>query len=373
MNRSELLEIKKRFKFKDCSFSGMAYAVFDNEGKEIEGADSTRFLTLDDDEQKKYISLISKAYSSAGGAFAEDVTVIGDDARLLTALAQSDIPDAGLVRAWAQQIIDNYDADGEFALLVFSDAYDVPAKDTGKNKTGESEEVYNYIAACICPFKPAKGGIMKTADNKLHASDVIKVLGNPVAGFMYPSFNDRSSDYDNMLCVVKNDPERNMIRGIYAADVPDYVKPQPKKKDKGNTEDDGLTTLAGEQSEDAFATADGYGLYQEQGISQSEGVDTSIRQNSDVEIQTRPEGFGENIETLTEKAMQEKLREEAMMEEESEQVFEGLNNFHKDQVVLPEDKIIERDVNGRKFFLVPESLIPYDKLKALLDSLMNEA
>jgi hypothetical protein len=70
--------------------------------------------------------------------------------------------------------------------------------------------------------------------------------------------------------------------------------------------------------------------------------------------------------------MQEKLREEAMMEEESEQVFEGLNNFHKDQVVLPEDKIIERDVNGRKFFLVPESLIPYDKLKELLDSLMNE-
>lgn len=372
MNRSELLEIKKRFKFKDCSFSGMAYAVFDNEGKEIEGADSTRFLTLDDDEQKKYISLISKAYSSAGGAFAEDVTVIGDDARLLTALAQSDIPDAELVKAWATEIVSNYEADGEYALLVFSDAYDVPAKDTGKNKTGESEEVYSYIAACICPFKPAKGGIMKTAENKLHASDVIKVLGNPVAGFMYPSFNDRSSDYDNMFCVVKNDPEREMIRGMYAADIPDYVKPEPKKKVKAINEDDGLTLEAARQVAEQEATEEGYALHLEAAIKQSDGVDTSIRQNSDVEIQTRPDGFGENIETLTEKAMQEKLREEAMQEEEKEQVFEGLNNYHNDQVIIPEDKITERDVNGRKFFLVPEALIPYDKLKELLESLMEQ-
>ena len=371
MTKSGLLEIKKRFKFKDCSFSGMAYAIFDNEGKEIEGADSTRFLTLDDDEQKKYISLISKAYSAAGGAFAEDVTVIGDDAKMLMALAKSDIPDASLVRAWAQEIIGNYDADGEYALLVFSDAYDVPAKDTGKNKTGESEEVYSYIAACICPFKPAKGGIMKTSENKLHASDVIKVLGNPVAGFMYPAFNDRSSDYDNMYCVVKNDPEREMIRGMYAADIPDYVKPEPKKKVKADSED-GLTMEAARQAADEEA-AEGYALHMEASIKQTEGVDTSIRQNSDVEIQTRPDGFGENIETLTEKAMQEKLREEAMMEEEKEQVFEGLGSFHKDQVILPEDKIIERDVNGRKFFLVPESLIPYDKLQELLESLMQEA
>lgn len=370
MTKSGLLEIKKRFKFKDCSFSGMAYAIFDNEGKEIEGADSTRFLTLDDDEQKKYISLISKAYSAAGGAFAEDVTVIGDDAKMLMALAKSDIPDASLVRAWAQEIIGNYDADGEYALLVFSDAYDVPAKDTGKNKTGESEEVYSYIAACICPFKPAKGGIMKTSENKLHASDVIKVLGNPVAGFMYPAFNDRSSDYDNMYCVVKNDPEREMIRGMYAADIPDYVKPEPKKRVKDENLDDGLTLEAAKQVADLEETQDGYALVKEGAITQSEGVDTSIRQNRDVEIQTRPEDFGENITTLTEKMAQDKLREEAMQEESKEQVFEGLGNYNKDQVVLPEDKIIERDVNGRKFFLVPESLIPYDKLKELLDSLM---
>jgi hypothetical protein len=197
------------------------------------------------------------------------------------------------------------------------------------------------------------------------------VLGNPVAGFMYPAFNDRSSDYDNMYCVVKNDPEREMIRGMYAADIPDYVKPEPKKKVKADSED-GLTMEAAKQAADEEA-AEGYALHMEASIKQTEGVDTSIRQNSDIEIQTRPEGFGENIETLTEKAMQEKLREEAMMEEEKEQVFEGLNNFHKDQVILPEDKIIERDVNGRKFFLVPESLIPYDKLQELLESLMQEA
>lgn len=365
MNKSELLEIKKRFKFTDCSFTGLTYAIFNNEDKTIEGADMSRFLTLENDEQKRYISLLSKAYSSAGGAFAEDVIVLGDERRMLTALAGADQPDENLVKAWAQKILDNYDAKGEYALLVFSDAYDVPVKDTAKNKTGESEEVYSYIAACLCPFKPAKGGLMKTPENKLHQSDVIKVLGNPIAGFLYPSFNDRSSDYDNMFCVVKNDTERSMLRNMFAAEVPEYVKPEPKKKaPAAETES---------TAEDAYAedeAADGYTLHATASIIQSQGVDTSIRQNEDVEIQTRPQE-NDALLTLTEKAQLEAQREAAMEEPAQEPVFEGLADHHKDQVVLPEDKIIERDVNGRKFFLVPESLIPYDKLKELLDSLME--
>ena len=344
MTKAELMEIKKRFKYTDCSFSGLSYAIFHKNDEEsiVDNVESSRFLTLSDDERKRFLTILSKGYSSASGAFANDIEISGDNQKMLTALSASNIPDANLVRIWAEKILDSYTMNGEYALLVFSDTYDVPVKDSSKTKTGESEEVFNYMAACICPFKPEKGGLMKTSENKLHQSDVIKVLGNPIAGFIYPSFNDRASDFDNIFCCVKNDPERNMLREMFMATLPDYVKPLPKPKASAS-----IISKEAEMVQDSYiddTAKEGYSLHMDEAIHQSENIDTSINQNKDVEIITRPE-------------------------EEKEVKFEGIENYHKDVVVLPEDKIIERDVNGRKFFLVPEALIPYDKLKELLDSL----
>ena len=59
---------------------------------------------------------------------------------------------------------------------MFHDRYDVPIKASDKERIGDSEEVYEYMIGAICPlvgeYEP----------------------GNPVFGFLYPMFQDRSCD-----------------------------------------------------------------------------------------------------------------------------------------------------------------------------------
>ena len=357
MNKAEVMELKKRFKYSDCSFSGYSYVTIENNenGRRINSAVSDKFLTQEDAVQKKYLSLIGKAYSSAGGAFAEDIKISGDDKKLLMALAMSQEPDAGLIKTFAEKIMENYDTDESYALIVFTDAYDVPVKDTAKIRTGESEEVYNYIAACICPFKPSDGGIIMTEDKKLAAADVFRKLSAPVAGFIYPAFNDRSSDYDHMYTVVKQEPERELIRRAYNADVPGFekVKKTPKKEVKEVIE-----------QEETFS---GYSEYLEEHISMSKGVDTSIRQNTDAAIYDDLPS-SDTYEIKDSKIFGSTARDNNTESKNEELVISG----NKDIVSMPVDHIVERDVNGVKFFMVPEKLISYEKLMALIEDDTNE-
>ncbi len=359
MNRGELLEIKKRFKIKDCSFKSYAYAVVE-ENKEI-NIISEKFLTLPDMVQKKYLSLISKAYSGAGGAFADDIDIDGDDKKLYTAVSRGDYFDEGLVKSMVQRIIENYEREAPYALILFLDTYDVPNKDTSKTKTGESDEIYSYVAGCICPFKPSGGGIMLTDGGRLEAADVFRMLSNPVMGFIYPSFNDRQSDNEHMFVSAKDDMERNLVNAIYKADVPMFEKPvKENKKEKVEDKD---SDISFEESKE-----DSYIEYEQAHISMSYDTDTSIKQNAPKSKEMI--SLDENMHTkvyespfaLTNK---EESGNNDCIADDGGKKSSVLGS--EDIVSVPTDKIIERNVNGTRFFMVPENLISYDKLMLLIE------
>ena len=60
-------------------------------------------------------------------------------------------------------------------------------KAADKERMGESEEVYEYLICAICPL---------TGDYE---------PGRPECGFLFPSFKDRSSDW-NHVAVYQADP-----------------------------------------------------------------------------------------------------------------------------------------------------------------------
>lgn len=354
MNKAELLEIKKRFKFKDCSFSGFSYIVINNDSpdSDIEVV-SDKFLTQADEVQKKYLSIISKAYSSAAGAFANDIEVNGDDKKLLTALSKGEEPDKGLVKTWAAKIKENYEINTAYALIIFSDAYDIPMKDTAKTKIGESDEVYSYIAACICPLKPSSGGIMLTDNGKLKAADVFRMVSSPVLGFIYPSFIDRSSDYDHMYVVAGKEPERQLIRNMYDTDVPLYEK-VPKKAEKKEKASEN----------DVVEQQNSYTEFQEDHIRRSINADSTIKQNTGLPVITSMDNMSvNNYDTYLQDDIRNK--ENNRIDKNISQSLSA-QNAKNDITVLPTDHIIERDVNGTKFFMIPETLISYEKLKELI-------
>lgn len=93
--------------------------------------------------------------------------------------------------------------------LLIHDAYDVP----GRTKDGiemddASDEVYEYILACICPVDLSKTGLSyNAAENTFQNRIRDWVVGMPDAAFLFPAFNDRSTDLHSTLYYSKDAEE----------------------------------------------------------------------------------------------------------------------------------------------------------------------
>ena len=71
-----------------------------------------------------------------------------------------------------------------------------------------SDEIYEYILTCICPVALSKPGLSYHAEeNTFHNRIRDWVVGMPETGFLFPAFNDRSSDIHSLLYYSKNAEE----------------------------------------------------------------------------------------------------------------------------------------------------------------------
>jgi hypothetical protein len=71
-----------------------------------------------------------------------------------------------------------------------------------------SEEVYRYILCSICPVKLSKPGLCYNTDsNQIEKLIQEWVVGMPENGFLFPAFNDRSTDIHSILYYAKEPEE----------------------------------------------------------------------------------------------------------------------------------------------------------------------
>ncbi len=232
MNKTDLLELKKQFKYGEAHFSALllgavsaaeegtdkGVVTFTNEGK---------YLTREDDEQKVFLSLLNKAFSFSADVSALDVPVNGDIEKLLSAYVDGSSLSISF-DVLMEKIIECYPEINSYSVVLFKGGYDIPEKDESKTKTGESEELYSYFALMICPVKAGKSGLSPYEEIKdiVRKSDIAK-LQPPVFGMIYPSFSDRSADTDHAFVCCKSEKERALTESLFA----EYV-PEPPKKEK---------------------------------------------------------------------------------------------------------------------------------------------
>ena len=86
----------------------------------------------------------------------------------------------------------------EYAVFVFHDRYDIPAKAADQERLGESEEMFEYLIGVVCPlvgdYEP----------------------GEPQWGFLFPMFTDGGGDL-NHVGVYQADAEReypHMLKNV---------------------------------------------------------------------------------------------------------------------------------------------------------------
>lgn len=213
MNKKDVLELKRRFKKNECTFTKMRGCYVNAEKNVLLKLEET-FLNLKEDEFFKYLEIARKTLSGTIGnnllelEFPLDEEVPGGKQQFLMGLRESKLKNETLLDAFYQLIIDNYDYTGNYLILIFHDAYDVMTKTSDNAKLDESEEVYEYLLCAICPVTLTKPGLGYLEDeNRIGARNRDWIVGPPENGFVFPAFTDRSTDIHSIMYFTKNAKE----------------------------------------------------------------------------------------------------------------------------------------------------------------------
>lgn len=372
MNKTDLLEVKKQFKYKEVHFSSLllgavssapegsdhGYLTFTNEGK---------FLTREDEEQKVYLSLLNKAFSFSAGISSLDVPVTGDVERLLSSYVEGSsatLPFDVLVN----KISESYPEINAYSIILFKGAYDIPIKDESKTKIGESDEAYLYFALMICPVRSGKSGLSPYEEIKdiVRKSDIAK-LQPPVFGMIYPSFSDRSADTAHAFVCCKTEKERDLVNNLFKEYVPEPPKKEkiqiktPPPSDDGYddyapsvTAEEVLSTTFEDVPDEDFESEHTKRIIDHLKKGRAEDIKKDLRQLDDY--------FKDNEKVNNiDRALQDK-REEKYEDEEESQVID----VKEDKSIVTVNRVTERDIGGKKYFIIPKDLLPEDMLEKIL-------
>lgn len=210
MNNTEILELKKRFKFEDDSAVRIAACYVIGSEKKIQSSMNTYLSAMEDGDQHKYIEILKKGLSGVLNrnllnlSFKRDPD--GDKKqKYLISLRDSALESDEILDEYYQSVIDTYSTIGNYLIVTIYDAYDVMAKGTDHMSQGESEEVFRYIYSCICPVNLSKGALSYHEEENVIATRVRDwVVEMPDVAFMFPAFNDRSADVNALLYYCKD-------------------------------------------------------------------------------------------------------------------------------------------------------------------------
>lgn len=213
MTKQEIAEIKKLLTPKKCSITRICGCYVDGE-KNKKTELKQAFLALPEEEMFKYFEILRKTLS---GNIGKNLLTLdfplaseenGGTQDFLLRLRDSKLKDDILLEEFYDRIIDNYEYVGNYLILVIHDVYDVPGRTLdGIEMEDASDEVYEYILACICPVELSKPGLSYNAVENTFQNRIRDwVVGLPDTGFLFPAFNDRGSDIHSTLYYSK-DPE----------------------------------------------------------------------------------------------------------------------------------------------------------------------
>lgn len=224
MNKLEVAELKKRFTKNHCTFTKMCGCYVDSEKNRIVDINET-FLNLDEEEFHKYLDIAKKTLSGNLGNnllnLEFPIEQEGNDGiqHFLMALRESKLKNQELLERFYELIINTYEQPGNYLILLFHDAYDIIKKTSDNSSLDESEEVYEYLLCAICPVVLSKPGLGYREDEQRIGSRIRDwIVGVPESGFLFPAFNDRSTDIHSLLFYTKDtkEPHTELMENILA-------------------------------------------------------------------------------------------------------------------------------------------------------------
>ena len=217
----EISEIRRHVR-RDRANMMYLYGCYVNDNKEIISTFRQGFGTMPENEADQFFALFKKCLSGSLGknlidiAFRTRQVAEGPEHKLLMTLRGSHLTNEEALHAFYQKVAESVTIDGEYLVLIGCDVYDVPFKGGAFN----SEEVFRYLLCAICPIKRVKPALeYKTTEKEVHDSAIAQRLSAPVLGFMFPAFDDRSTNIYNALLYTKDagDDHEAFVSAVFDA------------------------------------------------------------------------------------------------------------------------------------------------------------
>lgn len=237
MTKKEINEIKGLYDtIEECGIARLC-GCYVNGDKEKVKIFSESFLDLEEKEQHKYLEIFRKNLSGTLGKNLIDLSFVDEEANdvsfgkgMLNAIKKSELKDEALLDRFYDGIINTYNHVGNYLILMIYQAYDVPGiTDDEIEMEDASDEVYSYVLCSICPMKLTKPGL--GYDDKLEMIHTLKQsfgVELPDTGFIFPAFNDRSSDDSQILYYTRraDDLQDKLLDELLAVSAPLPAKQQ---------------------------------------------------------------------------------------------------------------------------------------------------
>ena len=232
----EIGEIRRHLRRERSNITAI-YGCYVNENKEIISQFRQSTGMMPENESDKYFALLRRTLSGSIGKNLIDITfktsqVAGSpEHQLLMDLKKTQLKDDEMRDALCKKIIENVDIEGNYLILLACDSYDVPFKSKDDTfQKDQSEETYTYLLCAICPVKQTKANLHYVAEEKtFHDGAMAQMVSAPALGFLFPAFDNRSTNIYNALYYTKNTKESQdaLVEAVFNTPIP---KPAAQQK-----------------------------------------------------------------------------------------------------------------------------------------------
>ena len=200
MNDKEIAELRRRFRADKTSISRIRGAYV-NEKREIISEMDQSVAMMTETEADEILSLLKKTLSGKVDTnlidihFTTQQVMESPEHKLLCNLRETALQDNDLVHEFYRKIISSLEIEGNYMILLASDAYDVFTYRKDGGKDDESTELFRYVLCAVCPIKMAKPALSYYVRENCFRNVVAdSMISPPALGFMFPAFDNRSTN-----------------------------------------------------------------------------------------------------------------------------------------------------------------------------------
>lgn len=237
MNEKEIGEIRRHMR-RDRSNMTAIYGCFVNDNKEIITEYRASTGIMSENEADKYFAILRKALSGSIGknlidlAFKTSQVAGSPEHELLMKLRETKLQDEDLRLELYKKIIDTLVMEGNYLILLGCDSYDVPFKSKDDTLQNDSaDETFTYLICALCPVKQTKANLHYVPEEKtFHDGAMNQPVSAPEIGFLFPAFDNRSTNIYNALYYTRNIKENQeaLIEAVFNTPVPKPAAEQKK-------------------------------------------------------------------------------------------------------------------------------------------------